>query len=65
MPYGPDDQLHVQCTFDNSAGNQPTVNGAVRQPQPVTFGENTLNEMCLHYLWLRFAYADFEAALAR
>ncbi|HEX6244938.1 MAG TPA: cytochrome c [Polyangiales bacterium] len=65
VPYGPDDELHVQCTFDNSADNQPTVNGAVRQPQPVTFGENTLNEMCLHYLWLRFAYADFEAALSR
>jgi hypothetical protein len=62
LAYGPDDMLHVECHYDNTADNQPVVNGERRQPQAVTFGENTLNEMCLHYLWLRFKYDDFAAA---
>jgi hypothetical protein len=63
LAYGPDDTLHVECHFDNTADNQPIVNGERRQPQTITFGENTLNEMCLHYLWLRFKYEDFVSAM--
>lgn len=62
LAYGPDDMLHVECHYDNTADNQPVINGERRQPQTITFGENTLNEMCLHYLWLRFKYEDFLAA---
>ncbi|MDB4987342.1 MAG: putative monooxygenase, partial [Myxococcaceae bacterium] len=62
VPYGPDDLLHVECDYDNTADNQPVINGQRRPVQAISFGENTLNEMCLHYLWLRFAYADFHAA---
>jgi hypothetical protein len=62
VPYGPNDRLHVQCDYDNSAENQPVIDGMRRPVQTVTYGENTLNEMCLHYLWLRFRYADFIAA---
>jgi hypothetical protein len=62
LSYGPDDMLHVACHYDNTADNQPTIAGMRRVPQPITFGENTLNEMCLHYLWLRFKYEDFAAA---
>jgi Copper type II ascorbate-dependent monooxygenase, C-terminal domain len=62
VPYGPSDMLHVECNFDNTAENQPIINGVKRQPQTLTFGESTLNEMCEHYLWLRFSYADFKAA---
>jgi mono/diheme cytochrome c family protein len=64
VAYGPEDELHVECAFDNTAENQPVVNGVRRTPAAVSFGENTLNEMCLHYLWLRFKYEDFAAALA-
>jgi mono/diheme cytochrome c family protein len=62
LAYGPDDTLHVECHYDNTTDNQPLVNGERRQPQTITFGENTLNEMCLHYLWLRFKYEDFVSA---
>jgi mono/diheme cytochrome c family protein len=62
LDYAADDMLHVECHYDNTADNQPLVNGERRQPQTITFGENTLNEMCLHYLWLRFKYDDFVAA---
>lgn len=62
VPYTADDVLHVECDYDNTAANQPVVNGTKRPVQTVTFGESTLNEMCEHYLWLRFDYADFKAA---
>jgi hypothetical protein len=62
VPYGPDDLLHVSCNYDNTAANQPLIDGERRPVQTITFGENTLNEMCLHYLWLRFEYAAFVAA---
>ena len=54
--------LHLECDYDNTAAHQPTVNGMKHPVQIVTFGENTLNEMCEHYLWLRFKFADFQAA---
>src|SRR5262249_36830255 len=62
LRYGPDDVLHVECHYDNTEANQPVINGVRRSPMPITFGENTLNEMCLHYLWLRFRYEDFVAS---
>jgi hypothetical protein len=62
VPYTAEDTLHLECDYDNTAQNQPVVNGVKRQVAPVTFGESTLNEMCEHYLWLRFKYADFKAA---
>lgn len=45
------DQLQIKCTYDNTLGN-PAVAGALKsqglsQPQDVTLGEQTLNEMCL------------------
>jgi hypothetical protein len=42
------DTLHYSCEFDNSAENQPIVDGQQQSPGPVTFGEGTLDEMCLH-----------------
>ncbi len=63
VSYTADDVLHVQCEFDNTANHQPTINGTKRTSQTLTFGESTLNEMCEHYLWLRFKYEDFQAAL--
>jgi hypothetical protein len=65
VPYTQADRIHVACNFDNTAANQPVINGMLRPVQTITYGENTLNEMCLHYLWLRFSYTDFIASKVR
>lgn len=42
------DILRYSCVFDNSAENQPIVDGVQQVPRPVGFGEGTLDEMCLN-----------------
>ncbi len=37
------DRLHIECEWDNSAGNQP----AGEEPKDVNWGEDTFDEMCL------------------
>lgn len=44
------DRIKVRCTYDNSAANQPVVNGTKKAPEDVTWGEGTLDEMCLLYV---------------
>ena len=51
----PDDVLSIECTYDNSATNQPVVNGQQQAPREVTWGEGTNDEMCLSYLGLTSA----------
>ena len=46
----PGDGLRLSCTYDNSAENQPVVNGEQQEPRDVTWGEGSLDEMCLTYL---------------
>ncbi len=46
---GSDTTLRMTCRFDNSAANQPVVNGEQLTPRDVTWGEGTLDEMCLTY----------------
>ncbi len=46
----PGDRVRLTCTYDNSAANQPVVNGDQLEPTTVTWGEGTLDEMCLLYL---------------
>lgn len=41
------DTLRYRCTYDNSAENQPVVNGRQRTPIDVQTGEGTLDEMCV------------------
>ncbi len=43
----PGDSLWMGCTFDNSEANQPIIDGEVRQPVDVAWGEGTSDEMCL------------------
>lgn len=43
----PGDSVEVSCTWDNSAANQPVVDGEVREPEDVSWGEGTSDEMCL------------------
>ena len=41
------DELRLECHFDNSAANQPYVNGEQQAPRDVSWGEGTTDEMCL------------------
>jgi len=41
------DQLKMTCVWNNSAENQPLVNGAPQAPRDVRFGEGSTDEMCL------------------
>ena len=46
------DVLKLECRYDNSAANQPVVDGMQQTPREVTWGEGTRDEMCLNYLLL-------------
>lgn len=48
---GPDDILQLACEWDNSAENQPLVDGVPREPTPVNWGDGTFDEMCLGILY--------------
>ena len=49
----PTDSLMMECAYDNSYANQPVVNGQKQMPREVTWGEGTLDEMCLSFMHLR------------
>ena len=53
----PGEQLRLLCSYDNSAANQPVVGGEQQAPQRVTWGEGTLDEMCLNSLAFVRPYA--------
>ncbi len=48
---GPDDSLMLACEWDNSATNQPIVDGKPQEPVDVNWGEGTFDEMCLGILY--------------
>lgn len=54
VPYTADDTFTASCTYDNSAANQPVINGVKQTSKAVAFGERSTDEMCEHYIWLRF-----------
>ena len=43
----PGDKLSVSCTWDNTAANQPVVDGVQQTPRDLNWGEGTTDEMCL------------------
>jgi hypothetical protein len=43
----PGDQLSIECHWDNTAANQPTIGGVQLPPKDVNWGEGTGDEMCL------------------
>jgi hypothetical protein len=46
------DQLRIDCEWDNSATNQPIVDGSPLPPRNVNWGEGTHDEMCLgSFFW--------------
>jgi hypothetical protein len=46
--------IFLECHYDNSAENQPFVNGMRQKPRDVSWGEGTFDEMCLTFLGIRF-----------
>ncbi|MFN7135181.1 MAG: hypothetical protein ACK4N5_24110, partial [Myxococcales bacterium] len=44
---GPGDKVRMKCTYDNSRQNQPFIDGVQQTPRDVSWGEGTLDEMCL------------------
>ena len=46
----PGDGLELTCVYDNSAENQPVVNGERVESRFVEWGDGTLDEMCMVYL---------------
>jgi mono/diheme cytochrome c family protein len=50
-----DQELHLQCWWDNSAENQPIIDGQPREPADLDWGEGTLDEMCLGILYVSAA----------
>jgi hypothetical protein len=55
VPFRAGDVVKVQCEWDNTAENQPFVHGVRQTPRDVGWGEGTLDEMCLNYVWMRYA----------
>ena len=52
IPVSINDTIRMECTYDNSAQNQPVVDGEQQDPQQVTWGDGSFDEMCLNYLVL-------------
>jgi hypothetical protein len=45
------DKVHLECTYDNSAADQPVIGGVKQTAMDLTWGEKTTDEMCLNYLY--------------
>lgn len=52
----PGESVRLTCEFDNSPQNQPVIDGEQQQPQQVTWGPNTTDEMCLNFLVVQEPY---------
>jgi hypothetical protein len=48
----PGDKLAVECHWDNSAENQPIINGVQRTPVDLNWGVKTTDEMCVGGFYL-------------
>ncbi|MBM4358277.1 MAG: hypothetical protein FJ096_09215 [Deltaproteobacteria bacterium] len=53
VPVKKGDGLRLRCTYDNSAENQPILGGSKKMPTDVTWGEGTLDEMCLLFIGIQ------------
>lgn len=50
--FAPGDQLSLRCEHDNTAANQPVVNGRRQRPRTIFWGENSTDEMCIAFLYV-------------
>lgn len=55
LHYKRGDKLSLRCTWDNTAANQPTINGKKSKPRDVYWGEGTGDEMCLGVMMVTYA----------
>jgi hypothetical protein len=46
------DRAYLECHFDNTDANQPTVGGVRQTPRDVFWGEDSLDEMCIGFIYL-------------
>ena len=53
VQYTPDDEVHTVCVYDNSAENQPMVNGSRQESKGVLSGDGAADELCRQHVWLR------------
>jgi hypothetical protein len=63
VTYASGDRLTIRCEYDNSPANQAVINGEQVTPRDVTWGEGSLDEMCLNYVWVRYPREAFFAAI--
>lgn len=54
----PGDRLLLECSWDNSAANQPVLGGKVSPPKDLGWGENTDEEMCVASLYVSCTLPD-------
>ena len=47
-----DDRIYLECNWDNSAANQPSINGEKKAPRDVYWGDGSYDEMCLGILYV-------------
>lgn len=52
MRFQPGDKLRLECHFDNSPANQPSVGGNKMAPTNLNWGEGTNDEMCLGIVYI-------------
>jgi hypothetical protein len=48
----PGDSFRLRCTWDNSAENQPIIEGVQVEPLDVAWGDGTRDEMCLGVIYV-------------
>jgi hypothetical protein len=48
----PNDQISIDCHWNNSAADQPVINGETIPPADVNWGEGTTDEMCLGFVYV-------------
>lgn len=56
VPISATDRVRITCEYDNSEGNQPSINGQREAPQRVQWGDGSRDEMCLDYLLVAVPY---------
>jgi len=54
---GPGDSVRLTCAYDNTPANQAVVDGQQLAPRDVTWGDGSLDEMCLMYARVGEAYS--------
>jgi len=50
--FDPGDEIYLECHWNNTAANQPYVDGVQVKPSDLNWGETTEEEMCLGLLYL-------------